>query len=49
MKDKDTTIGGFAIYAKNISQYKKNTPHYQQRVEYIKSLFEVSVNSWEAR
>ena len=41
MKQKDTDIAGFAIYAKNVSQYKKNTMMYQQRIEYIKSLFEV--------
>ncbi|KAK2146291.1 hypothetical protein LSH36_618g01031, partial [Paralvinella palmiformis] len=42
MKQKDTDIAGFAIYAKNVSQYKKNTMMYQQRIEYIKSLFEQS-------
>ncbi|ESP00380.1 hypothetical protein LOTGIDRAFT_173233 [Lottia gigantea] len=41
MKDKRPIVSAFAIFAKNYSQYKKNTPQYQQRVEYIKSLFEV--------
>lgn len=41
MKKKETSIGGFAVYARNVNQYKKNMPHYQQRMEYIKSLFEV--------
>ncbi|KAK6166840.1 hypothetical protein SNE40_023452 [Patella caerulea] len=41
MKDKKPVVSAFAVFAKNFSQYKKNTPQYQQRVEYIKSLFEV--------
>ena len=41
MKDKQTNIGGFAVYAKNVSAYKKAQPSYRERVEYIRSLFEV--------
>ncbi|XP_048242736.1 dynein heavy chain domain-containing protein 1-like [Haliotis rufescens] len=41
MKDKRSTVDAFAVFAKNFSQYKKNTITYQQRVEYIKSLYEV--------
>jgi len=41
MKNKSTDIESFARYAKQVNQYKKNTGAYQQKVEYIKSLFEV--------
>ncbi|XP_041347210.1 uncharacterized protein LOC121367129, partial [Gigantopelta aegis] len=41
LKKKHASVGAFAIYAKNYYQYKKNMPNYQQRIEYIKSLFEV--------
>lgn len=49
MKDKRSTVDAFAVFAKNFSQYKKNTITYQQRVEYIKSLYEVrglSLREW---
>lgn len=42
MKDKRETVESFAQFAKNYSQYKKNTVQFQQRVEYIKSLYEVT-------
>lgn len=41
MKDKQPSVDMFATYAKNYNQYKKNTATYQQKVEYIKSLYEV--------
>ena len=41
MKDKRENVESFALFAKNYQQYKKNTLQYQQRVEYIKSLYEV--------
>ncbi|XP_060599368.1 dynein heavy chain domain-containing protein 1-like [Ruditapes philippinarum] len=41
MKDKNASVDQFATYAKNYNQYKKNTASYQQKVEYIKSLYEV--------
>lgn len=42
MKKKTKEISQFAQYAKQVTSYKKNTGAYQQQVEYIKSLFEVS-------
>ena len=42
LKQQVTDIGGFAMYAKNQARYKKATPHFQQSVDYIKSLFEVN-------
>ncbi|XP_069111191.1 dynein heavy chain domain-containing protein 1-like isoform X1 [Argopecten irradians] len=41
MKDKRASVDAFARFAKNFNIYKKNAPQYQQRMEYIKSLFEV--------
>ena len=41
MRNKDTSIGGFADYARNVTKYKKNQRSYQERMEYIKALFEV--------
>ena len=41
MRNKDTSIGGFADYARNVNKYKKGQRSYQERVEYIKALFEV--------
>jgi hypothetical protein len=41
MKDKKDNVESFALFAKNYQQYKKNTLQYQQRVEYVKSLYEV--------
>ncbi|XP_052798483.1 dynein heavy chain domain-containing protein 1-like isoform X5 [Mya arenaria] len=41
MKNKEPEVDMFATYAKNYNQYKKNTASYQQKVEYIKSLYEV--------
>ena len=41
MKNKTSEISQFAQYAKQVSMYKTNTGGYQQKVEYIKSLFEV--------
>ncbi|CAL1542050.1 unnamed protein product, partial [Lymnaea stagnalis] len=41
MSDKKTDVLSFASLAKNFTNYKKNTVQYQQRVEYIKSLYEV--------
>lgn len=41
MKDKNSEIAAFALYARQVSEYKKDTGAYQQKVEYIKSLFEV--------
>ncbi|KAH3716383.1 hypothetical protein DPMN_059105 [Dreissena polymorpha] len=41
MKNKQPSVDLFATYAKNYNQYKKNTTSYQQKVEYIKSLYEV--------
>ncbi|KAJ8313858.1 hypothetical protein KUTeg_008419 [Tegillarca granosa] len=41
MKDKRKGVDEFAVFAKNFSLYKKNSQQYQQRVEYIKSLYEV--------
>jgi len=41
MKKKEPDVDQFATYAKNYNQYKKSTPTYQQKVEYIKSLYEV--------
>ena len=43
MKNKTSEISQFAQYAKQVSMYKTNTGGYQQKVEYIKSLFEVRV------
>jgi hypothetical protein len=34
-------MAGFAVFAKNYTTYKKNGAQYQQRVSYIKSLYEV--------
>ena len=45
LEKKEAAIGGFAIFAKNVSRCKKNTAQYQQRLEYIKSLFEVHYNT----
>ena len=42
MKNKQTTLGEFAEYAKNIHKYRNDMSSYQQLVEYIRSLFEVS-------
>ena len=42
MRNKQTDIGGFANYAKNVTQYKRNQRSFQERMEYIKSLFEVN-------
>ena len=42
MKNKHSDVDRFATYAKFYNQYKKNTTSYQQKVEYIKSLYEVS-------
>ena len=41
LKKKHASVEAFASYAKHYYQYKKNMPSYQQRIEYIKSLFEV--------
>ncbi|XP_052095798.1 dynein heavy chain domain-containing protein 1-like isoform X11 [Mytilus californianus] len=41
LKDKSDEINAFATYAKNFNQYKKNSPIFQQRCEYVKLLFEV--------
>ena len=41
MRNKDTSIGGFADYARNVNKYKKNQRSYQERMEYVKALFEV--------
>lgn len=41
LRKKDSSMAGFAIFAKNYTTYKKNGPQYQQRVSYIKSLYEV--------
>ncbi|XP_013418883.1 dynein heavy chain domain-containing protein 1-like [Lingula anatina] len=41
MRDKKVSMDAFAVYAKQITQYKKNSQQFQQRVEYIKSLFEM--------
>lgn len=41
MRNKDTSIGGFADYARNVNKYKKNQRSYQERMEYVKGLFEV--------
>ncbi|XP_035825634.1 dynein heavy chain domain-containing protein 1 [Aplysia californica] len=41
MTDKREDVSSFASFAKNFGHYKKNTVQYQQRVEYIKSLYEV--------
>ena len=43
MRNKQTDIGGFADYAKNVAQYKRNQRVFQERMEYIKSLFEVDI------
>lgn len=43
MKDKSTDTGGFSSYAKEVSKYKKNQRIYQEQMEYIKALFEVSL------
>ena len=42
LKEKQNSVDCFADYAKNFNMYKKNTSSYQQKVEYIKSLYEVS-------
>uniref|UniRef100_A0A8W8M9M4 AAA+ ATPase domain-containing protein n=1 Tax=Magallana gigas TaxID=29159 RepID=A0A8W8M9M4_MAGGI len=42
LRKKDSSMAGFAIFAKNYTTYKKNGPQYQQRVSYIKSLYETS-------
>jgi len=44
MKEKKSDIAQFAVYAKQVFKYKKCTADYQQQVEYIKSLFEVSLD-----
>ncbi|KAK2191138.1 hypothetical protein NP493_59g03001 [Ridgeia piscesae] len=41
MKDKQTSMGGFAAYARNMNSYKANIHNYHRTVDYIKSLFEV--------
>ncbi|GFO14607.1 dynein heavy chain domain-containing protein 1-like, partial [Plakobranchus ocellatus] len=41
MTDKRADVSSFASFAKNFTHYKKNTLQFQQRVEYIKSLYEV--------
>ncbi|KAI0211602.1 hypothetical protein LSAT2_003574 [Lamellibrachia satsuma] len=41
MKDKQTSMGGFAAYARNMNSYKSNIHNYHRTVDYIKSLFEV--------
>ena len=41
LKEKLSSVDSFAAYAKNFNLYKKNTSSYQQKVEYIKSLYEV--------
>ena len=41
MTDKRADVSSFAAFAKNFGYYKKNTVQYQQRVEYIKSMYEV--------
>ena len=46
MKDKETNIRGFALYARTVQQCKKQTPFYQQRVDYLRSLLEVVRMSW---
>ena len=43
MKDKQQSVDTFAMFAKNYNQYKKNTSSFQQKVEYIKSLYEVKI------
>ena len=43
LKIKETTIGGFAVFSKQVAHLGDNTPIYKQRVDYIKSLVEVSV------
>nr|XP_022307447.1 dynein heavy chain domain-containing protein 1-like isoform X3 [Crassostrea virginica] len=42
LRKKDSSMAGFAVFAKNYTTYKKNGPQYQQRVSYIKSLYETS-------
>ncbi|XP_056008158.1 dynein heavy chain domain-containing protein 1-like [Ostrea edulis] len=42
LRQKDSSMAGFAVFAKNYTTYKKNGPQYQQRVSYIKSLYETS-------
>ena len=42
MRNKETSIGGFADYARNVNRYKKNQRSFQERVEYVKALFEVN-------
>ena len=42
LKEKLSSVDSFAAYAKNFNLYKKNTSSYQQKVEYIKSLYEVT-------
>ena len=47
MKDKQTSMGGFAAYARNMNSYKSNIHNYHRTVDYIKSLFEVGItNLW---
>ncbi|XP_064648692.1 dynein axonemal heavy chain 6-like isoform X2 [Lineus longissimus] len=41
LQNKDTALDKFAKYSKNVHEYKKNMISYQQRSDYIKSLFEV--------
>ena len=43
MLRKQTTMAGFALYTRNINIYKEKLPEYQERVDYIKSLYEVCV------
>lgn len=42
LKKKHSDVDRFASFAKNYNQYKKNTTSYQQKVDYIKSLYEVN-------
>lgn len=42
LKKRETTVGGFAAFARHVALYKKNVPQHQQNVDYVRSLFEVS-------
>lgn len=43
MKDKEPSVSSFALFAKNFNDYKESTLQFQQRVDYIRSLYEVGL------